>query len=489
MTTTVLRARAVVCPLAVTLALSACSDGLVRPPPTGDLSSSDEIKDFAITFDKVDLTLPPQSDLSIPCETLRCKQVSCGEGFTTTVTGKVTIPTGQVPLYNAIVYIPNRPDEVLPFKSGVVCDTCSAVASGKPLVVALTDENGKFVLENAPAGDDIPIIIQLGRWRRQFIIPTVTPCDVTVLPDKMLKMPSKKTQGDIPKMALATGSADPFECLLRKIGIDDTEFTDGTGNGRVHIYKSNGADMAVPVQDYKVLVDDLKKMKGYDVIMLPCEGLPIQRTQQQLQNLVDYTSAGGRVFGTHYSYKWFNDPLTPFHLTGEWKPDQGASPDPFHGLIDQTFPKGRAFAKWLKNTGASTVLGQLDIKEPRHDIDSAYKPPSQRWLYGDDQRNNTAKVMLHMTFNTPLQFSPPDFAGVSMDGPVPDGGWGPVQCGRVVYSDFHVSADALGGGGATFPTRCKIADLSAQEKALTFMLFDLSACVTPDEEPPEVPIP
>ncbi|MGH7437768.1 MAG: hypothetical protein ACRENE_18990, partial [Polyangiaceae bacterium] len=57
-----------------------------------------------------------------------------------------------------------------------------------------------------------------------------------------------------------------------------------------------------------------------------------------------------------------------------------------------------------------------------------------------------------------------------------------------VLSDIHVSnagtpADQS-GTSLPFPTGCKATDLSPQEKALEFMLFDLSACVISDTVPP-----
>ena len=113
-----------------------------------------------------------------PCTNLCLQQKVCAGGATTSLSGQVFDPAGKVPLYNVIVYVPNAP--VAALKSGASCDRCGDV-SGEPLVSAITDTAGRFKLTNVPVGASIPVVIQVGKWRRQITIANVPECADTAL--------------------------------------------------------------------------------------------------------------------------------------------------------------------------------------------------------------------------------------------------------------------------------------------------------------------
>jgi hypothetical protein len=417
--------------------------------------------------------MPNVCGTATTCTNLCLKQVTCPmAGVTTTVSGTVYAPghandppppqPGSAdPLLNALVYIPNAP--VQPFTAGVTCDQCGAQASGSPLVSAVSGLDGKFVLKNVPVGTNIPLVIQLGKWRRQVTIPSVTACQNTVLPASLTRLPRTKAEGDIPKMAFVTGAVDGLECVIRKIGVADSEFTQPTGTGRVNIYLGDGKVMGVALNGASAgagtpmetqLWSSVATLKTYDMVLLPCKGAENTRSTTAQQNMIQYANAGGRIFATHFSYVWFfND--APFSSTANWAINQTPWPADQTGYIDTSFPKGAALAQWLQNVGASTTLGQIPLNVLKHDLNGVVAP-SQRWMY-----ITNPNVVMHYTFNTPV------------------GSPASQQCGRVLFDDFHVE-NAANNDTAVFPSECTAGPLTPQEKLLEFMLFDLGSCITPD---------
>jgi hypothetical protein len=423
------------------------------------------------------------------------QQVQCPNGGTTTITGKVYAPTPSAygspdPLYNALVYVPNGP--LAPFTPTVACETCGTPVSGAPLVEAHTGPDGSFTLTDVPAGSNIPLVIQLGRWRRYVEIPSVTACQQNALTDPdMTRFPRTQFEtsqwDNIPQIAMVTGSADPFECVLRKIGIADSEFTIPTAtvpgsnpgrSGRVHVYQNNGATLSgAPTIDD--LTGNLMTLQQYDMVILACDGQcpsgetggcgsmggggggrsGYTPTTTEQSNVVTYTNEGGRVFATHFSYAWLWD-VAPFSGTATWgvNGSYGSMSNSTDAVVDQTFPGGISFAAWLQAVGASTNLGNINIQQYRNDFTAINPADSQLWL------STASGQPLHYTFYTQV------------------GAPANAQCGRVLFSDFHVNPSGGGGGhgGGTFPTECTSdsGSLSPQEKALEFMVFDLSSCVS-----------
>jgi hypothetical protein len=323
------------------------------------------------------------------------------------------------------------------------------------------------------------------------VIPNVASCTDTPLTDKNLtRLPRNKAEGDIPQIALATGGADPLECLPRKIGIDDSEFTPAGGTGRVHLYAGYGYDTAPTTNgakkfaptlnggaaftDAQAFWSDLGNLKKYDIVLLACEGQTNPQTKPDAARkaLYDYASAGGRVFASHWHRYWFDDAdaPSPFPSVGTWtdrNDPTGGPPASIDGTVDVSFPKGVALRDWLVNVKASTTPGKLPIVESKHNLDAVDPAKAQQWITLVNPKAANKTAVEYATFNAPVGVPPAD------------------QCGRVVYSDLHVSSgDTI---GQPFPSGCTTTDLSPQEKALEFMLFDLSSCIQKDDKPPVPP--
>ena len=415
----------------------------------------------------------------------------CPNNGVTTISGTVVAPTDPTagfgnpdPIYNATVYVPSGPLNAI--TTGATCDQCTM--SQGALVSAVTGIDGKFTLTNPPTGSNVTVVIQLGKWRRVLTL-SVTPCMDNPLTTAQTRLPRKQAEfspyDNIPRFAIDTGNVDVMECVLRKMGIADSEFTNPalsgglpTATGRVQIYQAapaaNGAggaviDATTPTEDQ--LWGSQTTLDAYDAVLFPCEGAQDNESTTQQGNVINYANLGGRVFATHFSYVWLYN-IAPFSSTATWAINTANyNGSTFNGLIDQTFPKGAALAQWLQQAAvaASTTLGIIPVSFVRHDFNLPLTN-AQRWMYMQNAApgNGPANFPVHYTFNTPV------------------GAAAANQCGRVVFSDFHVE-NSNGSQGVLFPQECSAGPLTPQEKLLEFMLFDLTSCVTPDQPPACVP--
>jgi len=424
------------------------------------------------------------------CINLQCKQVTCSGGGTTSISGTVYDPAGLRPLPNVYVYVPNGTPAAFP--AGASCDKCGSALSGLPLVTTLTDAQGKFTLTNMPVGANIPVVIQIGKWRRQITV-TTSQCTNTALATAQTRLPRNKTEGDIPKIALTTGGFDSLECLLRKIGISDVEFTNPTGSGRVNLFRglpTNGQQASAGKYDAAygggnfpastTLWGSLSSLQAYDVTLLACEGdtYPTTKPATALKAMYDYLNVGGRVFASHYHHYWVSANGNGSG-SGAWSTlASWIYPSP--GLLNQqngllvggkiitSFPKGNALATWLQTVGASTTFGDLPIFDAKNSVKSFDQSRVTEWIYVQNTKLYPTLTAVpyateYVSFNTPAGATPAN------------------QCGRFIFSDIHVSS---GDKGASFPSECKSTTMSPQELALEYMFFDLSSAVCDEKQPP-----
>jgi hypothetical protein len=407
---------------------------------------------------------------------------SCDDPKQTKVTGRVYSPAGNLPLYNVVVYVPVPGEAQPPIAEGASCDKCSG-SQARGVAVALTDESGAFTLEGVPEGDNVPLVIQVGKWRREVTIPHVAACTTTALDDhELTRLPRNQAEGHLPKIAMVTGHSDALECLLRKLGIDDAEFTLDNGAGRVNMFhgcasKSGlfGANTFSPELGGGAFPDAVSslyanptKLATYDMLVLSCEGhgCDDQKTPENGATLKGYADAGGRILFDHMHFRWFVKAIEAWEQIGEFDTGDDFPPDTAF-TVETGFPKGAAFSKWLVNVGASATAGQLVIAKAQKSAKVANPPMAQPWVTG-------AGAIQYMSVNTPVEMATAPAE----------------QCGRFIHTDLHVAGNSMSSSdqGTPFPGGCDSGELTPEEKALAFMIFDLSNCVMQEDQAPEPPV-
>jgi len=451
------------------------------------------------------------------CTGLACDITPCDKmGMPpTTISGTVYAPNGTLPLYGVSVYVPNK--DPGPFIAGVQCGNCTAGLPGHPIAQVTTDENGNFSIPNVPDGANIPLVITIGKWRRQIKIPSVAACATqpldpvdTTLPKSRDDLTPNTTSVDLPQIAISTGSSDALECLVRRLGIADKEITTDEQGGKIHLFADlragDGPGGGVGIKSFDTTfgggtgnLNDSQalwgtptnpgKLNDYDIVILSCEGAQHAETKSQeaMDHLKDYADLGGRVFLSHWHNIWIEGSTQ--------SPTNGAAPKVWSGsdqdppiarftdntnlpngtvdTIDEDLadnPKGMSFATWMLNVGGSIVMGSnvrgavpIQDRTGKQTCTMIDEAKAKQWVYW---QNGATQLPQNFEFTTPNE--------VASD----------LRCGKVVFSDMHVSdapiAVTVGGPFLPYPSSCgTTTTLSPQEKALAFMFFDISSCVGP----------
>jgi hypothetical protein len=182
--------------------------------------------------------------------------------------------------------------------------------------------------------------------------------------------------------------------------------------------------------------------------------------------------------------------------------------------IDTSFPKGMTYSDWLSNVGALGRNGTIALNSVATSV-STVNPPTISWIYeptADGGHGDTK----YLSFLTPIGgIAPAPDAGAPEAGPLVEAGAdaagdssvdaasaaeaaapeagpgdagpaemsGPTYCGKAVFTDLHTSS-SLFSMVNSIPNGCSGAPMTAQQKALEYLFFDLSACVSVDSVPP-----
>jgi hypothetical protein len=306
------------------------------------------------------------------------------------------------------------------------------------------------------------------------------------------------------------------------MGVDPHEFTNPDGAGAFNLYNLPAAlndntsyrgryDAAYSggavYPDAGALWSDINQLAKYDVLLLACGGAqsamdpsktsPNPISDASKANMVNYLAHGGRVFAEHYHWAWiksFPTGTKPTDLpipsplgvdVASWIPYSSSNVLPATpALVETSFPKGKDFAQWLLTVGAASTLGTMtfdptDTTTKPSAKDEILPPPSaRRWIYQPVDIANPAGAAANTHY---LSFN------VSSTGQVIDrlDATSTNMCGRFVYTGLHVSAAASGAhpmdSKDVFPTQCQAGSLSPYEKAIEFMFFDLSSCLTTEQ--------
>jgi len=331
---------------------------------------------------------------------------------------------------------------------------------------AIADAQGHFTLGQAAAQGDLPenatgtLVLQLGKWRRQLSLAELVARQDNPQPASTCLLPKNQAEGDIPRMAVLTGSGDAPESIPWKMGLDTGEFTAPSGTGRIHFYAGSyypgvGTLGGVPLPSETMLfaVDGQTQEENiykYDLVISACQGSrtlsptswPALAHASDLQN---YLKAGGRCFADHYAATWFQmDGAYDSWITWYWN----ASTNSDLCAINTSTPEGTHLATWLLNTAASTTLGQVTLTDPRS-VASSVSTPAQSWLSWTTGGSTYPEVT---TFNTPV--------GTSAD----------QQFGRVCIGGAHVCVPS----SSVFPGECgSLTSWSPNERLFEFMFMDL----------------
>lgn len=445
------RRAALAATLAFASALGACRDPL-RPSfdPDAELDAANEMLDAMSIDGREDV----QSDRPFRCP-----------GTGTEVRGTVLTPNGEDPVPGAVVYaVQGTPPAIDP---GVACDTCQ-IPSGA-LAFTQTGIDGVFSLQHVlDAGGEVNVVIQKGRFRR--VVPVrFDGCNALALDAAQTRLPGRRSEGDMPRILVATNVLDNISRVLNRVGIMDFDTRDGCRTARA------GADLTRATScPFGALLADRAQLEQYNIVFAPCGALGFDHSGQIMDepqnarivaNLREFVSRGGRLYASDTAYTFFERVLPGAVLFAMGNDAQRGTRDPANVGAggSPTTPRqytGRAsdpeLNEWLRARGALMADGTLTLGGfigHWGAIDTV--PASTRtWVRGEVEWWSTSGTGSMPVGERALTVTS-DARGTG------------AGCGRAVFTSYEVDP------------RTMSTTLTPQERVLEWLLFELGGCVQP----------
>ena len=290
---------------------------------------------------------------------------------------------------------------------------------GDYVSVTTTDATGTFTLKNVPTGKGVPVVVQIGKWRRLVAVDTQD-CATTTVAKGTLRLPRSQKEGSLPQMALLTGGLDNLGCFPAARGSIPASTPPRTGavgststRGSTRLSASRSAmgrglssggtagnctNSSCPLWSTK------PDLEYYDIVLLACEGDEANQTKPAaaMQAMHDWLDEGGKVFATHFQYTWFkNNPNADFQGVATWLGTSAAFGAGNYS-IDTSFPKGKTLDDWLTNVGALTG-GAIALNGVATSV-SSVNAPTSRWIYdtGTNAGGHEVPVVRHAGGGVPV---------------------------------------------------------------------------------------
>ena len=341
---------------------------------------------------------------------------------------------------------------------------------GRYVAAAATDDRGAFKLYGVPAAKQVPVVVQTGKWRRTVYVDIPNDCATNAVADGTLRLPRKRSEGDMPQMALLTGGEDNLGCLLVRVGVDSSNCrlpARGAGSTSTAASAAPGllrrGDPGHPRRGGQLHEGAscplwARRPRASPPTTSSCSAARAPRTcrpsrRARSRRCTTGSSRVEKLFGVHAQDVWLASGPPDLQSLAKWI-DGGAwgAPGPF--LVDTAFPNGQDLRELGRGRQRRGRRGAAARERGRRDERrSPAQAPAVAWIYDESTATDASPGTVKALSAT---IKPPIDAGEV------------AACGKVVLTDIHPGGTVP---VSPLPGACPTGPLGAEEKVLEYLLF------------------